>query len=206
MSSDSLAAFRNNAGSELADLAEQHLQHDLTESDRNTLTSAASKFSTHATIGSVIGLGLGIFMATRVRGARKAYFQAFRATERPTHVQFAGGRTGLLALLLVVGGFTGGLTIDIEPLPDLEPLLKPSTLGDVAAYTLFSFGGLFIGGETGMLTGAFSAQRSISADPEAKKRIETAFRKFKADVLRKQAKELDVAGEGVTDRVDWSRS
>lgn len=47
---------------------------------------------------------------------------------------------------------------------------------------------------TGLAGGAASGSRSITRDPEMKKRIETAFRKFRADVLRKQADEL-VRGE-----------
>ena len=74
-------------------------------------------------------------------------------------------------------------------------MLKPTNLGDVATYVFFSMGGLFIGGESGFLTGTASAQRTISKDPEARQRIETAFRKFKADALRKQADQLD-GGKG----------
>ena len=70
-------------------------------------------------------------------------------------------------------------------------MLRPTTLGDVAAYTFFGFGGLFLGGETGLLTGGASAGRLISRDPESRERIETAFRRFRADILRKEADELD---------------
>ena len=82
----------------------------------------------------------------------------------------------------------------IEPIPDITALLQPSTLGDVATYLLFSAGGLFLGGETGLLTGTYSATRSISRDPESRARIETAFKKFRADVLRKEATRLDGGG------------
>lgn len=43
----------------------------------------------------------------------------------------------------------------------------------------------------GLLGGSASASRSITKDPETRKRIENAFRKFRADVLRKEANELD---------------
>lgn len=46
-------------------------------------------------------------------------------------------------------------------------------------------------GMTGLAGGAASGSRSITRDPEMKKRVETAFRIFRADVLRKQADELD---------------
>lgn len=39
--------------------------------------------------------------------------------------------------------------------------------------------------------GAASGSRSITADPERKKRIEAAFRRFRADVLRREADSLD---------------
>lgn len=123
MSLSSLAISRQNASKELAALAEQHIQHDLQPSDRDALKSAASKFSTFTTVGSIVGLGLGLALAVRVRRIRKSTFAAFRATERPTHVQFADGRT--------------------EAIPDLTQLMKPSTAGDVAAYGM-SFLPLFL--------------------------------------------------------------
>ena len=61
----------------------------------------------------------------------------------------------------------------------------------VAAYTFFAAGGLFFGGETGLLTGSWSANQTVSRDPESKKRIEAAFRKFRADALRTEANMLD---------------
>ena len=68
--------------------------------------------------------------------------------------------------------------------------IRPTTLGDVAAYTFFGFGGLFIGGETGVLTGGASAGKTISSDPKSRERIETAFRRFRANILRKEANTL----------------
>lgn len=114
---------------------------------------------------------MGIFLAYRLRTARTAMFNAFKAREQPTAVKFASGKE--------------------EAVPDLTPIMKPSTLGDVATYTLLGAGGLFFGGETGLLTGTFRARSSIGADRESRERIETAFRRFRADVLRKQADALD---------------
>jgi len=171
MSSESLAAFRKRAGDDLANLAEQHMQHDLTEEDRKALKSAANTLSTHVLIGSVAGLSLAAFLAFRIRSTRRVMFSAFRATEKPTHVRFADGRE--------------------EAIPDITPLLKPTTLGDVATYSFFAAGGIFFGGELGVLTGGWSARGKITGDPETKARIEKAFRGFRADVLRKQAEELE---------------
>ncbi|KAL1311253.1 hypothetical protein AAFC00_001442 [Neodothiora populina] len=170
MSSDSLALFRKSMGDDLGKLADHHFR-DLKPEDRDTLRSAAKKVSTYTTVGSMIGVGLGLFLAYRVRANRNAVFQAFRAAEKPTHVQFAGGRT--------------------EPLPDLTPMLKPTTIGDFAAYTLFATGGLFFGGELGLLTGSAAAGRTITRDPEARQRIDTEFRKFRAEVLRAEAASLE---------------
>jgi len=109
MSSDSLAIFRKSMGTDLGALAEEHYRHEyvhhptirpslttrsLQESDREKLKSAASTVSTYATIGSVVGLGLGVFLAYRLRANRTAMFQAFKASEKPTEVRFANGRTG----------------------------------------------------------------------------------------------------------------
>ena len=95
MSSDSLAVLRHNIGPELAQLAENHIQHDLRESDREALNSAAKKLSTYTTMGSLVGLGLGVVLAFRVRSVRAQTFKAIRAAEKPTHVRFADGREGM---------------------------------------------------------------------------------------------------------------
>ncbi|KAJ5679736.1 hypothetical protein N7462_007980 [Penicillium macrosclerotiorum] len=169
--SESIALFRRHRSDELAKLADQHLQHDLQAADRDALKSAASSVSLWATVGSAIGLGLGLYAAIRLRSTRRAFFAAVRAQEKPTQVVFADGRT--------------------EAIPDLTPLLKPTTLGDFATYFFASAGGLFLGGELGFAGGAAKGSRSITADPETKKRIETAFRRFRADVLRREADALD---------------
>lgn len=184
MSRDSLAALRKSPQSaELAELASKHLEHDLRDSDRAALESAAARVTTHATIGSLVGLSLGVLLAARLRRGRADMFSAFRAAEKPTHVQFADGRTAAI--------------------PDVTPLLKPSTAGDVATYALLGTGGLFLGGETGFLTGSWSATRVIGRDAESRERIERAFRRFRAEVLRKEADRLD-GGSSITDLISFS--
>jgi hypothetical protein len=143
----------------------------LQEEDRDLLKSAASRASTHALVGSLAGLALGGFLAIRLRANRNAMYQAFRAAEKPTHVRFASGRE--------------------EAIPDITPLLKPTGLGDIVTYTFFSIAGVFLGGETGLITGSWSAKRTIAADPARRQRIEKAFNSFRADVLRKQLQELE---------------
>lgn len=66
----------------------------LEQSDREVLEKAATTLGTYALAGSAIGLGLSVLLAFRVRSARTKTFQAFKATEKPTRVQFADGRTG----------------------------------------------------------------------------------------------------------------
>ena len=97
MSTESLALLRKNAGGDISALASEHLQHDLQDSDRDTLKTAASKISTHVTVGSLLGLGLGTLLAFRLRRSRMQIFQALRAQEKPTHVRFADGREGELS-------------------------------------------------------------------------------------------------------------
>ncbi|KAJ5780793.1 hypothetical protein N7457_005953 [Penicillium paradoxum] len=177
---DSLAILRQQRSDELARLADQHMQHDLQSEDRDKLKAAASSVSLWTTVGSAIGVSLGLLAAIRLRSTRKAFFSAIRAQEKPTKVMFQDGRT--------------------ESIPDLTPLLKPTTLGDVATYLFASAGGLLLGGELGFAGGAASATRSMSADPESRKRIETAFRRFRADVLRKEADALD-KGENATELI-----
>lgn len=94
MSADSFAVLRKNAGEDISKLAEEHFKHDLQDSDRDNLKTAASKMGTHATVGSLLGLGLGLFLAFRTRRSRTQMFSAFRTAEKPTHVKFADGREG----------------------------------------------------------------------------------------------------------------
>ncbi|KAF4478568.1 hypothetical protein FAGAP_12320 [Fusarium agapanthi] len=169
--SESLAAFRSGRSDELRKLAEEHFRHDLNDNDRDILRTAGSKVSTHATVGSLLGLGFGVLCAFRLRKMRLAYFNAFRAMEKPVEVKFADGRT--------------------QPIPDLTAQLAPSKWGDAATYFFFSVGGLFLGGETGLLSGTASASRTITKNPEAKERIEKAWKNYRIDVLKQEINQLE---------------
>jgi hypothetical protein len=79
----------------------------------------------------------------------------------------------------------------LEPIPDLTAQLAPSKWGDAASYFFFSLGGLFLGGETGLLTGTASATRTITKDPAAKERIEKAFKNYRIDALKQEVKLLE---------------
>lgn len=143
----------------------------LNQHDRDILKSAAGKVSQHAGFASAVGLGLGIYTAFRLRAMRLAYFKAFRAMEKPVEVRFADGRT--------------------EPIPDITAQVSgPSRWGDAAAYFFFSVGGLFLGGELGLLTGTASASRVITKDPESRARIEKAFKNYRIDVLQREIEAL----------------
>lgn len=83
-----------------------------------------------------------------------------------------------------------------EPLPNLTKVMKPSALGDVATYCLLGAGGIFFGGEFGLLTGTFRARQQIGGDRDSRDRIQSAFRKFQADALRQQAQALDNQDKG----------
>jgi hypothetical protein len=71
------------------------IRYSLSQQDRDLLKRAGSKVSTHAGIASLAGLGLGVYFAFRLRSMRLAYFNAFRAMEKPVEVRFADGRTGM---------------------------------------------------------------------------------------------------------------
>jgi hypothetical protein len=87
----------------------------------------------------------------------------------------------------------------------VTPLVTPSTAGDIAAYVLFAAGGLFLGGEAGALSGASAARRTIDRDVTARQRIEDAFRRFRADVLRREIAQLE-AGTGGRGMLDSARN
>lgn len=76
-------------------------------------------------------------------------------------------------------------------IPDVTSKVAPSSVGDFAAYFLLGMGGLFLGGETGFLTGGSIAARRVRADADRRKRVEDAYRAFKIDALRQQADELE---------------
>lgn len=93
---DSLALFRRSrADSDLTALADEHMRHELPPSDRDALRKGASQIANHTIIGSLLGLGLGVFMAARLRRARGQMFEAFKAREKPVEVRFQDGRTGM---------------------------------------------------------------------------------------------------------------
>jgi hypothetical protein len=148
--------------------------------------------STHATIASGIGLGLGIYTAFRLRAMRLAYFKAFRAMEKPVEVRFADGRTGTSCSSRSSLPSTPPYTYNpTEPIPDITAQVSgPSRWGDAATYFLFSIGGLFLGGELGLLTGTASASRTITKDPASRERIERAFKNYRIDVLKREIEAL----------------
>ncbi|KAI1381270.1 hypothetical protein F4677DRAFT_120757 [Hypoxylon crocopeplum] len=168
----SFAAFRKSEQhTDLGKLAEEHMKHDLTQEDRDALVKASTRVTMPAIIGTLAGLGLGIYAAFRLRRVRADMFSAFRAAEKPTHVIFADGRK--------------------EAIPDITPLMQPSRYGDIATYFFFGLGGTILGGELGFLLGTWSASRAISKDTARRRRIEAAYRRFKADYLRQEADLLE---------------
>jgi hypothetical protein len=162
----------------------------LSQQDRDLLKSAGGKVSMHAGVASLAGLGLGVYFAFRLRAMRLAYFNAFRAMEKPVEVRFADGRTGMWSTC-TQGWIHTSLTRSFaEPIPDISNKLSPSRWGDAATYFLFSVGGLFLGGEIGLLTGTASASRTITKDPESRERIEKAFKNYRIDVLKREIQQL----------------
>lgn len=79
----------------------------------------------------------------------------------------------------------------VEAIPDITPLMRPTKLGDFATYFFFGLGGTMLGGELGLLTGTWSASRSLSKDPASWVRIEKAYRAMRVDFLRKEAARLE---------------
>ncbi|KAI0014621.1 hypothetical protein F4780DRAFT_774090 [Xylariomycetidae sp. FL0641] len=169
----SLAAFRKSEHDDLVKLAEEHLKHDLNQSDRDALTKASSRVTMPTAVGTIIGLGLGVYAAVRLRRLRAEMFGAFRAAEKPTHVIFANGPPRY------------------KPCPTLRPCYARAGSGDFATYFFFGLGGTILGGELGLLLGSWSASRVIGKDPERRKRVETAYRRFRADYLRKEADRVE---------------
>lgn len=78
-----------------------------------------------------------------------------------------------------------------EPIPDISAQLSPSRWGDAATYFLFSVGGLFLGGELGLITGTASASRTITKDSAARERIEKAFKNYRIDVMKHEIQQME---------------
>jgi hypothetical protein len=111
--------------------------------------------------------------------------------EKPVEVKFADGRTSKSyrsAYHIHYGLMSPFFT---EAIPDITAQLAPSKWSDAATYLFFSVGGLFLGGETGLLSGTASASRTITKDPDARERIEKAFKNYRIDVLKKEIQELE---------------
>ena len=87
------------------------------------------------------------------------------------------------------------LTLSPEVIPDITPYMQPSRYGDIATYFFFGLGGTVLGGELGLLLGTWTASRALNKDPARRKRIENAYRRFKADYLRREAARLEAGGE-----------
>lgn len=90
-----------------------------------------------------------------------------------------------------------GITYIVVEIPDVAAhVAAPSAVGDIAAYTLLGMGGLFLGGETGLLTGSAVARRRVLGDEARVGRVREAYRRFRIDVLRKEAEELEKGAAG----------
>ncbi|KAI0399210.1 hypothetical protein F4802DRAFT_611055 [Xylaria palmicola] len=170
-----LAIFRTSQQQEeLTKLASKHIQSDLEPSDHEALRKATRRIATSTTVASLIGLGLGIYAAIRLRKMRTDMFAAFRTADKPTHVLFENGRK--------------------EAIPDITPMMRPTKWGDAATYFFFGLGGTMVGGELGLLTGTWSASRGLSQDPARRERIEKAYRLLRIDVLQTEAARLQGGG------------
>jgi len=90
------AIFRTHPDKELSEISDRHMKKDLTQADRDRLKSAANKVSNHTLLGSLLGLGLGLVAATRIRANRLRLYEAFRLSgiTRPTEVIFENGVRG----------------------------------------------------------------------------------------------------------------
>lgn len=90
-----LAIFRPSPQYEdLSKLAQEHFDHDLSPEDKSALRAASRKVSRHTAIGSLVGLGLGVYAAVKLRRVRANVLAALRTAEKPVKVVFADGRTG----------------------------------------------------------------------------------------------------------------
>lgn len=70
-------------------------------------------------------------------------------------------------------------------------MMRPTRWGDYATYFFFGLGGLFLGGETGLLAGSWSATSLVTRDPVRSERIEKAYRSFRVDCLKKEIDRLE---------------
>ena len=75
---------------------EEHLARTLSEDDRNAIRKAVSTTAIYSNVAPYLGIAVGLLGAHRLRANKIAMLRAFRTQERPTHVVFANGRTGML--------------------------------------------------------------------------------------------------------------
>ncbi|PYH88048.1 hypothetical protein BO71DRAFT_339714 [Aspergillus ellipticus CBS 707.79] len=160
-----------DSASELVRLADDPLQRTLRLQDRDALRDAARSILAGNVAGTLIGSGLGVWSAFRLRRARRAFARVFRVHDRPSHLFFRSGH--------------------IEDIPDVTPLLKSHILGDIAACIFGTAGGFFIGSQIGFYLGTSNAGSILTRDIEGGKRIAKASMKSRAAELREEADMLD---------------
>lgn len=139
----------------------------LTESDRLLMTTAERRHSAIVSLGTVIGLSLGLAFAYCRRRSAHQLYQTFLAKETPSSAKFYDGRETFL--------------------PDItaSSYFKPTTTGAVATYVGLGIGGLIIGGGIAMALGCKVRERTIYGDAEAAKRIEYINFNMAIEVLKK---------------------
>ncbi|KAL8777151.1 MAG: hypothetical protein Q9213_007983 [Squamulea squamosa] len=87
---------------------------------------------------------------------------AFKAAQQPTAVIFANGRG--------------------EALPSLSA--KPSRIKSALIYTTFTSVGLGFGIVSGFTTGFLAADEKLKKDMESRRRIMTAYKRYRAGLLK----------------------
>lgn len=79
---------------EMSTLFNEHWENDLTEGERNVVTSFKRRMRFYPWAAGAVGFGLGFLAAHRFRTRSTAILQAFRAHQRPLHAVFPSGKTG----------------------------------------------------------------------------------------------------------------
>ena len=77
---------------EMNTLIKDRCENDLTDEDRNVIAGFERSFRVYIAVSGLVGFGLGIFAAHK---SRSSILQAFRAHQRPIHVVFSSGQTGM---------------------------------------------------------------------------------------------------------------
>ncbi|KAL8846025.1 MAG: hypothetical protein Q9221_008856 [Calogaya cf. arnoldii] len=142
--------------------------HSLSDLDRAKVRSAGKTVMNYTQIAALIGLVVGWAFARRSHKSALKVANAFKPAEQPIAVVFQDGRAEAISIT--------------------SDTLKPSRLGNIARQIFYMGGMSILGAACGCYLGGLKFRRE---DKQREARIVLALNRYRVDVFRKQADDLE---------------